>query len=96
MNPVSYFLYSEASGLADPAGTEAPCSQADQFLEMVQEAPRMSSLGKPANPEPTPQDVFHWGWGWHVLPSGYSPSAPITPGLGTRPPGAAPKPRDLK
>lgn len=63
MNPVSYFLYSEASGFADPAGTEAPCSQADQFLEMVQEAPRMSSLGKPANPEPTPQGCLSLGVG---------------------------------
>lgn len=55
MNPVSYFLYSDASGLADPAGTEPPHSQAGQFVEMVQEAPRMSSFGKPDNPEPTPQ-----------------------------------------
>lgn len=44
MNPVSYFLYSDASGLADPAGTEPPHSQAGQFVEMVQEAPRIIFL----------------------------------------------------
>lgn len=94
MNPVSYFLYSDASGLADPAGTEPPHSQAGQFLEMVQEAPRMSSFGKPDNPESIPQACLSLGVG--VLPSGYSPPAPVTPGPGIRPPGAAPKPQALK
>lgn len=95
MNPVSYFLYSDASGLADPAGTEPPHSQAGQFVEMVQEAPRISSFGKPDNPEPTSQACLSLvvvGGG----SSGYSPLAPITPGPGTRPPGAAPKPPALK
>ena len=63
MNPVSYFLYSDASGLADPAGTEPPHFQAGQFLEMVQEAPRMSSFSKPDNPESTPQACLSLGGG---------------------------------
>lgn len=96
MNPVSYFLYSDASGLADPAGTEPPHSQAGQFVEMVQEAPRISSFGKSDNPEPTPQACLSLVVVGGVLPSGYSPLAPITPGPGTRPPGAAPKPPALK